>query len=119
MTPSKNLAVRGILVSHGKLFLVQRLDGRWEFAGGKTDGENPNYALRREFEEETNLRIAYMDYYSTTKQGKRHTAYYKVKARGNIKLQKSELKAYKYVSKSQALKMKITPETRGVIKTLW
>jgi A/G-specific adenine glycosylase len=56
--------ITGVLVHNGRLFLQKRLDfgvwaGLWEFPGGRLEeGETPGEGIVREYEEETEFRIA-------------------------------------------------------------
>lgn len=58
------IVVAGIAIRDGKALLSQRppgkkLEGLWEFPGGKIDpGETPDAALQREFREELGVDIA-------------------------------------------------------------
>jgi 8-oxo-dGTP diphosphatase len=60
--------VAGIAWNGGKFFIAQRLRGgamgdRWEFPGGKVDGEESDQeALKREYLEEFGLEIAVGDF---------------------------------------------------------
>jgi A/G-specific adenine glycosylase len=60
---SKVLAVTGVLMHRGRIFIQKRLDagvwaGFWEFPGGRIEtGESPEQAVIREYAEETEWRV--------------------------------------------------------------
>jgi 8-oxo-dGTP diphosphatase len=60
----ENRSVAGISLRDGRYFIARRLaggdlGGKWEFPGGKVEGgEEPEEALRREYDEEFGVRIA-------------------------------------------------------------
>jgi 8-oxo-dGTP diphosphatase len=61
--------VAGIIVNEDKILIAKRakgekLEGKWEFPGGKIEnGETPEEALIREFKEELNVDINVNDYF--------------------------------------------------------
>jgi 8-oxo-dGTP pyrophosphatase MutT (NUDIX family) len=99
LIPAKT-AVRAIIRRGRYVMLVQRIDGRWEFPGGKTDGQEPLSALKREILEETGLVVKDTRHYYTLYNQERGywTMFYFVAVTGTIRLQPSELRAYKWVS---------------------
>lgn len=52
------VSVKGILIHRRRVLLLRNDRGEWELPGGRLDdGETPEEALRREFLEETGLRV--------------------------------------------------------------
>jgi len=61
--------VAAVVVEAGRVLVTQRRDGdsyagRWEFPGGKVDGETPARALRREILEELGIDIRVVGEYA-------------------------------------------------------
>ncbi len=112
-------SARGIVKRKNKYLLVRRLDGRYEFPGGKTDGEHPKKALEREMKEETNLNIKDPEHIKTlySKEGY-WTRFYKTKANGKIKLQPEELNEYRYVTTKESKKLRMTRPSRRMLNVL-
>lgn len=112
--------VRAIVQRRGKYLMVKRLDGRYEFPGGKSDGQPLRRALRREIKEETNLKLVRTKQFHTIYEPDRNiwTIYYRAKVTGRIKLQAEELSHHKYVSVKQAKKLRLTPNSRIILRKL-
>jgi 8-oxo-dGTP pyrophosphatase MutT (NUDIX family) len=112
--------VRAIVQRKGKYLMVKRLDGRYEFPGGKSDGQPPRTALRREIKEETNLKLRTARQFHTIHEPDRNiwTIYYKAKASGRIKLQPEELSHHRFVTIAQARKLRMTRNSRVILRRL-
>ena len=121
MTNKKKLAVRGIALQNGNVFLVQRLNGKWEFPGGKSDDQEPSSALKREYKEETGLSITSLVPYRLLKQSKTgyKTMYFFVAVTGKIKLQRSEVKKGGWYSLNEARRMNLTTPSKRIMRSLW
>jgi 8-oxo-dGTP pyrophosphatase MutT (NUDIX family) len=111
---------RAIIMRHKRMLMVKRLDGRYEFPGGKTDGQPPRTAIKRELREETNLKLKRARQYHTIYEPARNiwTVYYKAKATGRIRLQPEELTHHKFVTIGQARKLRLTPNSRIILRKL-
>lgn len=113
-------SVRGIVTKGNKILLAQRNHkssngGFWEFPGGKTDGQNPKIAIKRELKEETGLKTKNMKKITEYYDGKYWTQYFEGDATGNIKMQHSELDGIGWFTKSQAKKLNLVEHTRRLI----
>ena len=84
MTKFQKICATGFLFFNNKVLILKRsqketfLAGYYELVGGKVDfGESAEQALIREFQEETNLKVAVLQPYSTfayiSEDGNRHT----------------------------------------------
>ena len=116
----EKIAVRGIAKKGDKYLLVQRSknsskSGYWQFPGGKSDNQHPIKALKREFKEETGLNISNIKKLKKVCNMKFCTIFYKVKPKGKIKLQKSELQNYGWFTKKQAKKLPLTYGGKEII----
>lgn len=116
-------AVRGIIRRGNKLFLVKRIESssygsHWQFAGGKTDGEEPVSALKREIEEETGLIIDNIRKFKTFYNGTFWTMFFIASAKGNPSLQQEEISDSGWFTKEEAKELPLTPETKQILNFL-
>ena len=112
-------AVRVIVKRGNKYLLVQRSKnssnpGKWEYPGGKRDGQPLNKAIKRELKEETGLNLSKLQIIGDKCDNKKRrcTRFYRGKASGKIKLQKSEVQNYGWFTKKQANKLKLMKDTK-------
>lgn len=98
--------VAGIIINEGKILIGkraegQKMDGKWEFPGGKLEpGETPEEALKREIMEEFSADIEVGEFFSESR--------YKYEF-GEIKLL-----AYKAVSRNRDFKLSVHSEIKWV-----
>lgn len=119
--PSKSirLGVRAIIIRNGKYLLVQRLEGRYEFPGGKVD-KGESTSLKREIKEETNLDITSYRFLSSVYNSRYRfwTNFYLAEARGRIKLQAEELKGYVFATRDEALRLNLVPDSKRILLSI-
>ncbi|VVB70409.1 RNA pyrophosphohydrolase [uncultured archaeon] len=116
MKKVKRFCSGSIVLENNKMLLTQRNDGRWEFPKGRIEfGENPKNTSIRELFEETGLialETTFLGYSHTINTYKETTTdltcflWLVTKFSGQIKLQTKETKNYKWVTVSDALKLK-------------
>lgn len=94
-------------MKNNQYLLVQRAEGvgegQWQFVGGKSDGQKPEIALKREVKEETGLNA-----YNLQKKFEIYnpnndtlTYYYKIDISGGLKIQEEEIADYKWFDKKE------------------
>lgn len=128
----QQIVVSGLLISQNKALVIQRsrdeifLPGRYELPGGKVNfGEDPQSALRREFEEEVNVKIRVIQPVRTfsylSEGGRRHTVeiVYRVEpepfSRMDIRLSADHI-AYRWVGLNDVEELDASEEVKENIR---
>lgn len=127
MEKYQKIVVSGLLINQNKALLIKRsldeqfLPNYYELPGGKVDfAEDPELALKREFQEETGLEIEIIRLFATQsylmENNNRHTVeiFYQVKLIGNE--QKITLSPdhsdYQWLTSEEINQHQITPELK-------
>ena len=129
--PLGKVAASAAVIMDSRLLLLQRADnaklyaGYWTFPSGgieETDTDVKS-ALLREVKEETGLKFKckkQFGFYESHAGGKRHFALVHIgECVGKIKMQESEVKNYKWVTYSDAKKLKLAFAYKKVIDDLY
>ncbi|MEM5797791.1 MAG: NUDIX hydrolase [Candidatus Aenigmatarchaeota archaeon] len=120
------IGVGGALIKNGKILILKRAKGKtlaqhWEIPGGKIEsGEEPDQALKREFLEETGIRVEIIKPYIVWYQSISDRLYieidFLVDAKDlNVKINQGEHEGWAWKSKKELEKTKMTPEMRKAV----
>lgn len=125
----KHFSVGALIKKGNKLLLIDRKKKPFGWAGpaGHVDeGELPKQALIREIKEEINLKVKSLKliYHKNLKFGCRRNAtyhewfLYEVKVSGNLKIEKSEAKRYRWYKKEELSKIKLEAVWKKMLKDI-
>ena len=120
-----NIVQKCAIIKEGKVLFLRRSNkarssvGYWDFPGGNWDfGETFDECLFREVREETGLRLGKTRiFYISNSGGWLVTGYMTKQATGKFRMSK-EHDAYKWVSLSDAKKVRIQPPLRKMLDAL-